>query len=254
VRTNPRLQRLVLCVIAAGCGGGASRPPALEPAPATVSRDPTAPRPADYRGLCRGQTNEYACGRAIERFQIERAPERVARRGDTLIVRLADGNAATFVNRNVEDDTGVWYTYREYLPAVHYHLVAAHLYEGTAYVLTHHDTGGRARIQALPVFSPDGARFATASEDLESGYNPTAIQIWRVVETAFVLEWSFEPAGDPVRHSEEAWGPGELRWISPTEIRVQRVRFDPETYARSVDGDVVIRLVGGRWRVVDDRG
>lgn len=219
-----------------------------------MSRGTAPPRPTDFRRLCRNQTNEYDCGRVIERFQIDRSPRTVARRGDTLIVRLAGGNQATFVNRNVEDGTGIWYTYREYLPAVRCHLVGAHLYEGTAYVLAHHNSGARVRIQALPVFSPNGERFATASEDLESRYNPTEIQIWRLAENAMVLEWSLAPAGDPVSHTDDAWGPGELRWISPTEIRVQRVLFDPETYARTVGEDVVIRLVRGRWRVVDDRG
>ena len=125
----------------------------------------------------------------------------------------------------------------------------AHLNEGMGYLLVNHGTGDLVRIHALPIVSPDGRRFATASEDLESRYVPNAIQIWRIAENAVVLEWSLEPAGDPVVITPDAWGPANLRWTSPTEIRVQKVTYDPETFQKLIGDEVAIRRIRGRWRV-----
>ncbi len=196
--------------------------------------------------------NAYDCGRAIERYQVMRASQFFSRTGDTLEVRLAD-QTTTFIDKDVDDETGLWYTYRELVPGVAYHLVQAYLYEGTAFLLISHRTGDVVRVQALPIFSPDGNRFATASEDLEARYNPNEIQIWRITESAIVREWSLEPAGNPVTFTPDAWGPTNLRWISSTEIRVQKVTFDPETFTRAVGEDVVIRRVRGRWTIQRDR-
>lgn len=239
---------LILCTIVAGCGGGTPPP---EPAPTP----PPAPRPApppraDLAPLCHGLANSYDCGQAIERYQLRRTPQLFTRTGDTLAVHLAGRQRATFVNKDLEHENGVSYTYREFIPEIEQHLVHAHLYEGTGYLLVSHRTGDMVRIQAPPIFSPDGNRFATASEDLESRYNPNEIQIWRIGESAIVLEWSLEPAGNPVVIAPGAWGPKNLRWISPTEIRVQKVTFDPATFTRTEGEDVVLRLVRGRWRVM----
>lgn len=239
---------LVFCAMLAACRSGA--PPQPE---ATLPPTPPPPAPpprVDLTPLCRGIPDTYACGRAIESYQIRRARRFVSRIGDTLTVRLGRSRLKTFVDKDLEHESGVRYTYREFIPEIEHHLVHAHLYEGTAYLLVSHRTGDMVRIQASPIFSPDGNRFATASEDLESHYNPNEIQIWRIGENAIVLDWSLEPAGNPVVITPGAWGPKNLRWISPTEIRVQKVTFDPDTFTRTEGEDVVIRLVRGRWRVL----
>ena len=242
---------LILCTILAGCGGGAPPPePAPTPPPPT---QPTPPPRVDLEPLCRGLANSYDCGQAIERHQLRRAPQLFSRAGDTLTVHLADHQGATFVDRDVEDEAGVAYTYREFIPGVAYHLIHAHLYEGTAFLLIGHRTGDVARLQALPVFSPDLGRFATASEDLDARYNATEIQIWRITQRSPVREWSHEPAGNPVALTPDAWGPTNLRWISSTEIRVQKVTLDPETLQRALGDDVVIRRAGGRWAIQGNR-
>ena len=241
VKLRPLAPPLVFCAMLAACGSGA--PPRPEPTP------PPPPR-VDLTPLCRAIPDTYACGRAIERYQIRRAPHFVSRNGDTLAVRLGRSRLKTFVDKDLEHESSVSYTYREFIPEIGYHLVHAHLHEGTGYLLVSHRTGDMVRIQAPPIFSPDGNRFATASEDLESRYNPNEIQIWRIGESAIVLEWNLEPAGNPVVIAPGAWGPKNLRWISPTEIRVQRVTVDPDTFTRTEGEDVVIRLVRGQWRVM----
>ncbi len=180
---------------------------------------------------------------------MRRAPRWVSRTGKTLTIHLADGRRKTFVDSDSVDAAAVLYTYREFLPEIRYHLVHAHLNEGTGYLLVSHRSGDLVRIQGLPIVSPDGGRFATASEDLESRYNPNEIQIWRITRNAAVLEWSLEPAGDPVTITPAAWGPANLRWLSPTEIRVQKVTYDPETFQKFFGEEVAIRRVRGRWTV-----
>ncbi len=239
---------LVFCAMLAACGSGA--PPQPGPTLPPTPPPPAPPPRVDLTPLCRGIPDTYACGRAIERNQIRRAPRFVSRNGDTLTVRLGRSLLKTFVDKDLEHESAVRYTYREFIPEIEHYLVHAHLYEGTGYLLVSARTGDMVRIQAPPIFSPDGNRFATASEDLESHYNPNEIQIWRIGENAIVLDWSLAPAGNPVVMTPGAWGPKNLRWISPTEIRVQKVTFDPDTFTRTEGEEVVIRLVRGRWSVV----
>ena len=248
MKLRPVAHPLVLCALLAACGGGA--PPRPEPTPLPTAPPPTPPPRVDLTPLCRGIPDTYACGRVVERYQISRAPHFASRNGDTLTVRLGRSRVKSFVDEDSEHENGVSYTYREFIPEIEHHLVHAHLYEGTGYLLVSHRTGDMLRIHAPPIFSPDGNRFATASEDLESRYNPNEIQIWRIGESAIVLEWSLAPAENPVVIAPGAWGPKNLRWISPTEIRVQKVTFDPDTFTRTEGEDVVIRLVRGRWRVM----
>ncbi len=240
--------RLLVCALVAACGGGVESP-AADPVPAPAPPLATPPPRVDLGPICRNIDRTYQCGRAVERYQIRRAPRWVSRNAKTLTIRLSGGGRKTFVDSDSVDVDAVLYTYREFLPAVGHHVVHAHLNEGTGYLLVSHASGDLVRIHALPIVSPDGGRFATASEDLESRYNPNAIQIWRVTENVVVLEWSLEPAGDPVVVTPDAWGPANLRWISPTEIRVQKVTYDPETFQKLTGGDVAIRRVRGRWRV-----
>ena len=248
VKLRPLAPPLVFCAMLAACGSGA--PPRPEPTPLPATPPPAPPPRVNLTPLCRGVPDTYACGRAIERYQIRRAPRFVSRNGDTLNVRLGRSRLKTFVDKDLEHESSVSYTYREFIPEIEHHLVHAHLYEGTGYLLVSHRTGDMLRIHAPPIFSPDGNRFATASEDLESRYNPNEIQIWRIGESAIVLEWSLAPAENPVVIAPGAWGPKNLRWISPTEIRVQKVTVDPDTFTRTEGEDVVIRLVRGRWRVM----
>ncbi|MCZ6917807.1 MAG: hypothetical protein O7I93_13605 [Gemmatimonadetes bacterium] len=222
------------------CSSGS--PPRSEPAP---DMSP------DIAALCQGVINAYECGRRVEQYQLARLPQYAARTGDTLVVRLAAGQEARFVDRNVQDASGVRYAYHEFLPAMGYHVVQVLLYEGTGYQLVGHATGNIVPVHAPPLVSPDGRRFATASEDLESGYNPTAIQIWRLDGHAAVLEWTLEPAGGPIRPAPDGWGPHDMRWITPTELRVMQVRLDAETNVRRVEGEVVIRLTNGEWSVLN---
>jgi hypothetical protein len=223
------------------CGGGS--PSRNEPAP---DRSP------NVTALCRGVANAYDCGRRVEQYQLGRLPQYAFRTGDTLFVRLAAGRQIQFVDRGVEDETGVWYAYHAFLPTVGYHVVQVLLYEGTGYQMVSHENGSVASVHAPPIVSPDGGRFATASEDLEAGYNPTAIQIWRLGELGAVLEWTLEPADAPAPPEGDPWGPHALSWITPTEIRVEQVRVDVETNIRRVAGEVVIRLTNGEWRVLNE--
>ncbi len=237
--------RLLVCTLFAGCGGVET--PAPDPVPAPAPPIATPPPRVDLVPVCRGIDNTYQCGRAVERYQMRRAPRWGSRDGKTLTIHLAGGRRKTFVDSDSIDVFGVWYTYREFLPQVRYHLVHAHLNEGTGYFLVSHASGDLVPIQALPIISPDGRRFATASEDLESHYNPNEVQIWRITNNAVVLEWSLEPAVEPV--TPDAWGPANLRWISATEIRVRKVTYDPETFQKLIGDEVAIRRVRGRWTI-----
>ena len=110
--------RPLVCAFVAACGGGFDTP-ASDPVSA-----PAPPPRVDLAPVCRGIDETYQCGRAVERYQIRRAPRWVSRVGKTLTIRLSGGGRKTFVDSDSVDLDAVFYTYREFLPEVGYHVVA----------------------------------------------------------------------------------------------------------------------------------
>jgi hypothetical protein len=114
--------------------------------------------------------------------------------------------------------------------------------EGNAYILVDAATGVATDIDAVPVPSPDGSRFATASLDLIAGHDPNRFRIYRISPNGPVIEWSVEP---------KEWGPADPVWIDDSRIRFDRVTADRRTAPISFRRSAAV-LEGGAdgWSIV----
>lgn len=190
--------------------------------------------------LCDTIYNALACGRAIEGYELPRAPTGVRRADDSLVLPLANEGAATFLDvdaAQMDPDQASYYTYRAYYSGIGYYLVAHYMYEGSQYVLVSRRTGRRQPVFGIPVLSPDSQRLAVANADLVAEYTPNVLQVWRVGPDGLGLEWQVRP---------DDWGAEDPHWLAPDTLAFKRVRL--------CDGapcDEPARLVhaAGAWRV-----
>lgn len=160
----------------------------------------------------------WACADSVERDALGRAGQAVERRGDTLLVRPTHGPEVRLATDTTDADRWVIYRYQGFLPDVGQHLVAAGFYEGGEYLLVDRTTGRRVDVPARPVVSPGGQRFVVASLDLEAGYGPNRIAVWRITAGGPMLEWSLDGG--------TAWGARDPVWITDDELHFTRVHAE----------------------------
>jgi len=152
----------------------------------------------------------------------------VTRDSTRLRIRLLSGDSVVFVDSTMIEVETVVYSYREYLDAIQYHIVEVIFYEGGGYLLVDARTGKDTYIPALPVLSPDAARFVLTQVyfDLEE----VSVQIWRLGANGPELEWRFDPRDVQTypagRHYwEVVWGLSAPEWLSPTELQLRKEDF-----------------------------
>lgn len=207
------------------CGSGPARAPVAAPAPAPgclpastgPGPDPIEAEPAALRG--------------------QRA--RAVRNGATLLLRVRDTAVALTdqLGDSVPPDEQVRYSFVAVRTELGVYEVAVLAWERSATLLVDLVTGHRTVTWAPPVASPDGRRLAVASLDLEAGFNPNGLQVWRRGRDSLELEWQVELTG---------WGPGPARWLDAGRFLVRRV---PAAGAADPAGCVVVARAGRGWRV-----
>ena len=121
-----------------------------------------------------------------------------------------------------ETDGDGWRTYSYHGPAPSppYHIVQVHYYEGVSWLLLNAERRRWQVVRSRPLFSPDGAWFATAWTDLEAGFDPSHLDIWAVeadsVRRVLALTGGME------------WGAVDPRWVSSNRIEYFRVTWRAE--------------------------
>jgi len=154
--------------------------------------------------LCGNPFSAGICDSLIEADKLKRYPEIVKRSGDSLILKLANGDSLILVNfrRNGE---GIQYnSFREFYPELGYYLICRRFYEGWDFILIDTETGNSTQLYAHPLFSPDFGRFVTAVADLVAGYRPNGVWIYKIAESDIILEWSFD-SGSNVGFDDAVW-------------------------------------------------
>lgn len=203
-----------------------------------------APAPdTDPSAVCDTIDNSFRCARAIEAVQLPRA-DGVVRRGDTLRLALAAGDTMRLVDRPVEGGDAVYFSYQYRWPEAGWLVVQEQHYEGSEFLLIHDETGDRVRVPARPLLAPGGERFAVLSFDLEAGYAPNTLQIWRLDDDRATLEWSIQP---------DAWGPVAGRWMGPETLMFTR-RCAPAAEEGAPDCEAVATLRRGETAWTFDPG
>ncbi|MBN2570466.1 MAG: hypothetical protein JXB42_13650 [Deltaproteobacteria bacterium] len=196
----------------------------------------------DPENLCHGITNSYNCSKAIENGFLKIGLHGVNRNKNELIIQIDNAKPVTFQNKrpdDIYDISDAFYSYRQYYPKVHYHLIEGNYYEGNNYFLIDGRSGTKTDMHAVPVLSPDAMRFVAASID-PIGYIPTGVQIWRRAKQGLKLEYdSLKRLGMKF----PIWGLDNPRWLNPSSIQFDRVEIS-ENYERRVSKGAVLATLG----------
>ena len=164
----------------------------------------------------------------------------LARSLDTLHLPMRDGSHVMVVDTVAED--GTIYNVVGVVTERFWHL-EAQLYEGGFTLLVDRRDGTRYPMWDAPLASPSGERLYVGSLDLEAGYNPNGIQIFRVIGDRLELEVELHP---------DDWGPTGARWVGDsiveyTQVRLCETRDNPD----SCESPGRIRWNGSAWRIED---
>ena len=114
------------------------------------------------------------------------------------------------------------YHYDGPAPVTPYHVVEIHYYGGFSWLVVNAEARRWQVVRSRPVFSPDGAWFATAWSDVETdyGYNPSHLDIWAVeadsVRRVLALTGGME------------WGAVDPRWVSSNRVEYLRTSLRAE--------------------------
>ena len=164
----------------------------------------------------------------------------VVRHGDTLRIPGTWRVDAVLVDDTTGGEDYHAYRYDGRIPGTPFHGVALTYFEGRAYLLVHERTAKRARLDARPVPSPSGRWLATASMDLEAGFDANAVEIVEPVDDSVRTAWRLDPA---------RWGPDSIAWHGEDTLHlVQRWVTDsgPGHYERR---EARVIRSGLEWRL-----
>jgi hypothetical protein len=198
------LAPVVLAVaLTIACSAVSSHPPLPAPPPAPTSSASAPGSP---------QTNWSDSIQAVEVVAIRAANGRVSRVGSELRIQLLDGRTAI-----LKDDTtpGLEFAlprYASYLKAIHSHVVHRLPYEGSgAYLVIDDSTADSTIVFGMPVVSLDGTRFALTSMSGEADYDPSLLEVWRMVAKRPEKEFSYDSG-------EDSWDPSDAVWRDSATI------------------------------------
>ncbi len=204
----------------------------------------------DPENLCHGITNSYNCSKAIENGFLKIGLPGVQRNKNELIIQIDNAKPVTFQNKrpdDIYDISDALYSYRQYYPEVHCHLIEGNYYEGNNYFLIDGQSGIKTDMRAVPVLSPDAMRFVAASID-PIGYIPTGVQIWRRAKQGLKLEY------DSLKRLSmkfPIWGLDNPRWLNPSSIQFDRIEIS-KNYERHVSKKAVVATLGSNgWDFMD---
>ena len=164
----------------------------------------------DLWSLCKGIQNSHDCAARIEAYQLKKRVVSVSRKGKQLIIALKSGKKITFTDSKDDDTQGKWYSYREYLPAIGYHLIHLQYYEGGGFIFLNANNGKYEIIEDIPLISPDKKRIAVVSY-CDAYCNP-GIEVLRISDKDIIKEFTLTP--------KEYWANGTLQWLDKENIKV----------------------------------
>jgi hypothetical protein len=177
--------------------------------------EPNGRETAQLDSLCKNIFNSYECAQTIEKFQLRHYAEYVTRKDGRLEISLKSGEVKVFKDTLSESYTDVAYSFRAYLKAIGYFLIAVQFYEGGGYLMINDNTGKEFFILDLPTISPSKQRLVSSSNYAE--IEDSGIQIWRLTSNEMVLEWSIESAD---------WGAKNAIWLDDKTISLTKVDYN----------------------------
>ena len=124
------------------------------------------------------------------------------------------GGVKVFRDRGMgtDDLEQAQYDYAGYWPQFRRHVVVAHLWERTEWLLVA-DNGKQLQLYDTPLFGPGLQRFVVASGGIESGGYPNTIQLFQWKDGSFAKSWETVPTD---------WEPEQVTWTSANTLVVSK--------------------------------
>jgi hypothetical protein len=185
---------------------------------------------------CHGVHNSYECAQKIETGEIKtKYMTRVSRcRPEGLCIRLA-GKSIILKDKNT--DPVAAYSYIAFVPALRTHVVHVQYSEGGSFLVIHDESGRSANVAGFPVPSPNRRRFVSVSMDIWSGYDPNAVELWRIRQGRFNREARFDLS----------WGPGAATWGTENAVTIPKLCLEETSEDSKHCGTANLIWVNGRW-------
>lgn len=198
----------------ASCSTESSHPPVPSPSPVP---DTTAVAPQSEAEI--QEIDELAVADSIERVSLPATEGGVTRSGTQLRIQLLGGGAVTFTDDTIPGDGSFEVPrYAGYLKEIRSHVVHRLPYEGSgSWLILDDSTGDSTIVFGMPVVSPDSTRFVVMSAGWEADYDPTLIEVWRMVGRKPEKEFSLEPP----------WQPSDPMWRASDTVAFTRNTYSP---------------------------
>lgn len=179
-------------------------------------------------------------------------PGKIQRKGETLAIRATSGKTHTFINNRSEDySKHIVYDARSAIPHLDWVIIGVSYYEGSGHLLISLNSGEVLEFDGYeePILSPDGQRLLAYSQDLEAGYDPNFIAIYKMDRNKASQEILLD-GGNVNFPSNELWGPSQPRWLDNTTVAYDENRFGADRYASGGPQTIPIQLKlrNGKWQ------
>jgi hypothetical protein len=157
---------------------------------------------------------------------------------DRLVVTAANGTRHVFTDDVTDGELRSAHRLVS-VPEKLYGLVIVRQYvpEGRTVLMVDRRTGTVLELDDVPVPSPDGHRFATASLDLVAGHAPNRVRIYRTTDAGARLEAEWQP---------REWGARNATWLDVHTLQLERGVVDWSTH-ELLTAPMVLRYDGDRW-------
>jgi hypothetical protein len=115
-------------------------------------------------------------------------------------------------------------------------------YESHGFVLVNKKPGQVINLYGFPIFSPDGSRFVDVSLDLDAGYVPNLIHIYKLEDSKYALEWKYMFEGMK--------GPSDPVWLNDSAIVFFEVTFTRvPTVSNLKKNPYIIERINNKWNI-----
>jgi hypothetical protein len=143
------------------------------------------------------------------------------RQDSCLVISLENGKTTCLCDNTSKKAHEKYESYQlidHHQPVGFYQFVVSH-YEERENLLISAETGEKFPVWDYAFLSPDSQRFFVCSFDLEAGFAPNGMQVWKVKGNKLVKEFELQIPN---------WGPVEPVWLNGNELLFKRIYLDPE--------------------------
>jgi len=152
-------------------------------------------------------SNAGRCAAHKEQLLIKKYPSLVSRAGDILQISTKKGNQVELENKS-------WHYYAiGYIEQANILLVRTQYWEGNSHLVVDTENGYKKEIYGFPTFNKDYTQFVTTDYDLEAGYNPNILGIYKKY-ASWRLEYFISP---------DSWGSDSPVWIDDNNLAFTRI-------------------------------